>query len=352
MRLLISFLVNNLRERLRVNNALKILELGDIKYKILIDNEKQYKYINNVNITPLEFKEKLEAWDLFYKKIDSKLNEYNFDELVILYTPLSEKLHRGNEQEIKKLYLKSLKENDFILKNNINIVKEFYRRIFITLRVLEKFKDKNIKQIIYDPQELQYKNLYSHIQNYFFYSSNEINTKYFPFIEYGYFYNVNNNLNKIIDFVLGYTVLTKERKYIDSFIKSINLTNKEIYLKNKYTKENNYINYNKYYERLKIAKFTLIIPSYDVNEFSSIRFFEALALDCIPLIMKKCNWEKAFNVYKDFFKIIKEYLLIDSNEDIKKKINMYNVILKRIKESEDYKKLKDINYYKSYIKEF
>jgi hypothetical protein len=352
MKLLLTFLPRNLKERFRVTNALKFLELFNSKYLCLISNMGKFKHIKVRNIEPLVYDEKVKSWNKYYRYLDEILDKYDFDELLIFYTPLYESYHFGNEKKLRKQYEKSFINNKFILKNNFNTFKNFYIIIFTVFYIIQKFKDKNIKQIIYDPQELSYKNICSKIENYFFYDSKKLNAKYLPFAEYGYFYNVKNDIIKKIDFVFGYTILTKDRMYLENIVKNIKIFNKEIYVKNKYTKEDNYINYNEYYNKLKEAKFTLVVPSYDINEFSSIRFFEALGLDCIPLILENCKWRQAFYKYPEFEKIIEKYLLVSDSDSIKRKINQYDFLLKKLKETKDYKKLKNIDYYKKYIRGF
>lgn len=67
--------------------------------------------------------------------------------------------------------------------------------------------------------------------------------------------------------------------------------------------------YDTYLELIKYSKFTLIVPSYDVDCFSLRRFCESLVLGCIPLIYEKCNLHM-FNRWPAFKSILEQYCIV------------------------------------------
>lgn len=90
------------------------------------------------------------------------------------------------------------------------------------------------------------------------------------------------------------------------------------------TKANNKekVSQREYYNLLKQARFTLVIPSYDKTTFSIVRFLEAVANGCLPLVWKDCCLEEVKNTYKTLYDIIQRFLLVDDLGDIKGKMEM------------------------------
>lgn len=92
---------------------------------------------------------------------------------------------------------------------------------------------------------------------------------------------------KTIDFVFGGSFVTDSRFMI--YEKAENLINnffenKKLFIKHKKIGVNDEIPYAQYLEEIARARFTLLIPAYDVTTFSILRFAESLAQGCLPLI--------------------------------------------------------------------
>lgn len=245
---------------------------------------------------------------------------------------------------------------------NFMMYRNFYKNAMAVL-YLSIMYDIPVRYVILDPLEWTYDRIVEDSQNYHFYDYEASNAKFLPFIEYGYFYKKRCALSmKDIDFVFGLTILTENRLFMQGKLAFMEKTieeskiRSEIYLKDKFKNVDNFVPYNQYIERLKHAKFTLMIPSYDNNEFSSGRFFEALACDCLPLISKNVYSyaiDKAFEMYPRLLDITMKYLRLDDDDVVSKiKSTRYEDVLKEIKECPDYKKLCDIEFYKKYLKIF
>lgn len=123
------------------------------------------------------------------------------------------------------------------------------------------------------------------------------------------------------DFLFYCGAQTEDRHYIvekKSELESIPNSDVKIIMK-----ENNKekVSQREYYNLLKQARFTLVIPSYDKTTFSIVRFLEAVANGCLPLVWKDCCLEEVKNTYKSLYDIISRFLLVDDLCDIERKMN-------------------------------
>jgi len=101
------------------------------------------------------------------------------------------------------------------------------------------------------------------------------------------------NIEKEVDFVFGYTykknIRTSYIEDLEVFISTIQ--DKEIYKKELGNKkaENTILSREEYMKRIRVGRFTYILPSYYNEFFSGYRLIESLAYDCLPIIQKDCN---------------------------------------------------------------
>lgn len=101
------------------------------------------------------------------------------------------------------------------------------------------------------------------------------------------------NPYKSLDLVFGFSVITDQRmgvynRYRKGAKSMRGLTAKE-FIRNKFTGEDTFIDREEYLKWIRLARYTIIIPSYDIRHFSSARFMESLANDCLPLIAEDCQ---------------------------------------------------------------
>lgn len=113
------------------------------------------------------------------------------------------------------------------------------------------------------------------------------------------------DMNKPLDLVFGYTVLTDSRKGVGEYVDSIrekfgHLFDKtEFYVKDKFSKIDTSLNREEYLSKIQLAKYTLIIPPYDESAISILRVVESLACGCLPLFQEGMNvklLEESFDV--------------------------------------------------------
>lgn len=157
------------------------------------------------------------------------------------------------------------------------------------------------------------------------------------------------NKTKELDFCFAASVNIKEREYLlDEKNKgSFNFNNLKYFVAIAVSKEKgekkDLVSQTEYYELLAKSKFTLIVPSYNKEAFSIIRFIEALSRDCIPLVWNKCCLDNLNNALPEITKIIYNYLLIEDLKDLEYKINNFKnakEIINKIKNTNDWKNMK------------
>jgi hypothetical protein len=108
---------------------------------------------------------------------------------------------------------------------------------------------------------------------------------------------------KCIDLCFGFTALTSDREaqytqLMDSLEKQPNIDIK-LFVKHKSLNIDTFVDRNIYLDNISKARFTLIIPPYDLKHFSIYRFIESIHLDCLPLITNDVNvldFAKSFDI--------------------------------------------------------
>lgn len=112
------------------------------------------------------------------------------------------------------------------------------------------------------------------------------------------------------------------------------------------------IPYDDYLKHIASSKFTLIIPSYDVNCFSLRRFFESLTADCIPLILYNCNYEWGLNQGSEIIQFVKDNLLITEDDlehlpdVVAEKAKHYDELLQQLKSTTWWKTYTNPKFYR------
>lgn len=93
--------------------------------------------------------------------------------------------------------------------------------------------------------------------------------------------------DKTIDFTFGFSVITKEReKVYENFVQGVDIKNNknQIFIRNKFENIDTFIDRDPYLNIIEQSRFTLQVPSYDDQHFSTARFVESLHRDCLPFI--------------------------------------------------------------------
>jgi hypothetical protein len=207
--------------------------------------------------------------------------------------------------------------------------------LVIALRNIIFCKTFNLKynQFLIDSQECnlsKFEEMKDHSYERFFgYSSSSVGFSYHPFLKLYYSKNKEDIKNKEYEWLIGFAILTPDRKWLSSYYDYFNSLpgNNKIYLKDKYREVDTFIKKDLYIEELKKSKQTLMLPPYDDDFFSMIRFLESLSLSVLPRIHKTVFIDEvdSKNEFKDL--IIEDNInsLIDEKERIRllKKYNHF-----------------------------
>lgn len=286
-----------------------------------------------------------EKWADKLRGLDGFLAKYPEASHLHLQGDIKTFYRHGNEEEGVKFLKKSMSQDKihpFVsMKNSIDI--------FIPpLLMSEKRKTTHL---IHDPQEAQICN-----NNWFFYENARIGAKYVPYVEYGLFrdavniYRDPSQKEKL--FTFGFVVICESRIAIYDEITKLNQQNLGFYVRYPKKGIDTSLMKREYDEEIRKSKFTLVIPSYEATDFSSIRFWDALFRGCIPLIHETCQWRQAFVEFPQFVPLIEKYL-VTSTEDIRKKLEQDNMeIYREFSSTDDWKKLSDLDWYRMKSRDF
>lgn len=278
------------------------------------------------------------------KILDSIIKEKGITEVVTLQNDLKLGFSKGKEDSFKKFF------DGFIEKDvmtTFQSIKLFLNNSFIAYHLTEKLPHQHI---YVDPQEgLWHKvhGLDNHKGRYIFYHNDRIGAEYLPFIEWTSMKDLNlNRNNKSRDFVFGFTVKTDDRVPLYEELMKIKTDKMDFLVQYPKKKIRTAVNRDKYFELISASKFTLIIPSYEIIDFSSIRFWESIVRGCIPFVLDSCNWEQGFIEFPEIGKIVGEELVV-KKEDLEKKIKEtdYYDLINRITATNDWKKLQSPEWY-------
>lgn len=190
-----------------------------------------------------------------------------------------------------------------------------------------------ITEIMHDPQEAslslieteKYKVNKEKYELKFNYAIPELDVEKFDAMQYFLKYERNTDLARLFnvdmqpykqyDFTFGYTVITPDRNMDDDALielinSKFNLPN--IFVKHKFKEINTFVSRDIYMDYIKKSKYTLIIPSYDINHVSIIRIIEAVHNNCIPLFTSKNNFGALLESFPDFN--YSDYIITDEWE--------------------------------------
>ena len=144
-------------------------------------------------------------------------------------------------------------------------------------------------------------------------------------------FNISLQPYKKYDFTFGYTVVTPDRNINDdNLIELINakFCKPNIFVKHKFKEINTFVSRDVYMDYIKKSKYTLIIPSYDVDHVSIIRIIEAVHNNCIPVFTENNNFKALLESFPNFN--YKDYII--NNNWTKFSEEEYNVKLLHCKD--------------------
>jgi len=355
----------------RIDKNLDFVELGNNNYHFFtfVRPERLEKTLKNkTKFTSLidgSDYMKSDSWKKSLEILDDLFSQYHFNKVIIAFTPLIDAWSFGNEDNLEGLYKNIVKDDKYGF--SFSSIKNYYRRIMVEY-YLNRNYNVPIVQFVDDPLELSFHAVNPINKRFFYYDCPRVNAEYFPYVEYGFIYKRNKDqtfeYKKEYDFVFGMTSVMTSVPYRFNMIGKLLELEKDFdkegitykhFFKDKQRKINTYVNgfdYNDKY--IAAARYTMVIPAYCENEFSLIRFHEAVDRACIPLIHKDSKWQHVYGHLPKYKEIIEKYDLLVTEEELIKKIKAldYQKIIDELRACEDYQKFLDISFYENYKKRY
>jgi hypothetical protein len=264
--------------------------------------------------------------------LDKMVKDNEITQIVTIHNDIRAQFKNGSEDKGVSFF-----ETDKI--PTFSSVRSFYEASFIAYHLSKTLPTIHI---YVDPQEGSWNKINGADEtNFFFYENPRINAGYLPFVEWSFAKEIGTKHRKRKKFSFGFTVVTEDREPL--YYQLAALKDQDINFLVKFPKLDidTTVKRADYSDMLKESEFTLVIPSYEDTDFSSIRFWDALVKGCIPFVLDSCKWEQAFVEHPDLTKIIREDLLV-TVDTVKSKIEEtnYRDLINKIHNTEDWKKLK------------
>lgn len=281
-------------------------------------------------------------WKTYYDKCVNSCKD--IDTLIIFSSAIYEVVGHNN-YGLFKGFDKRFSQGEYDHYTKYVIVKNLLAKYSIIKSCVDN--NKKIIQFILDPQEPYFPSYFETGTNAYILNKNDL--VYAPSYEYALFNNATHVLHKTHDFVFYCTALTEDRKYIvDNEYKLKTINSSDVQIHTSIKSNHNYVSQEEYYDKLANSKYTLVIPSYDVSTFSIIRFLEAIANDCIPLVLDNCDLTDLKTTFPDIYDIVDKYLIVnlDNIHECIEQLD-YESILKLINDTNTIKNFKNLDYFKN-----
>jgi hypothetical protein len=157
---------------------------------------------------------------------------------------------------------------------------------------------------------------------------------------------------KTTDFVFYATAVSKRRQFIADAKEELETTPnwdcRIIVTKALGAKERIHaISQNEYFDKLSMARYTLVIKSYDETTFSSWRFIEAAARGCLPFVYSDVCLTDMERTFPQITKIIRKHLLVEDFAHVARNIQEWPEekrlkAIKAIQSTDDWKRISDV----------
>ena len=326
-----------------------ILELNDLIEDLLIISPYKSNKLDRIlgiadaNIVRYDVGT-LTGWREIYKYNRIFLEENEIANIIIFKVIMAKNCKNENMSLIETFKKKRISNDTFSF--NFNQTKTILAR-FSLVESASKIC-RNVYHLVIDPQEPSFEDVCKFNNFEKLYITNKEGFQYIPFYEAGIrneICDIQYNKNKKVDFVFYCSALTEDRNDIaqaKEYLESIK--NWDVKINTKKVKP---IKQNEYYKKLKEARYTLCIKPYDKSAFSMIRFVESICSDCLCFIYEDVCLDDVKHTFYDLYIIMKKYLIVNSFDDIKEKIESISEekrlsIIKKIKATESWNRMMDM----------
>lgn len=325
--------------------------------------EKLFEESDNIKFKPISNEGFKNAYEFVchVKKIAKK--EVKNKKVVIL-TPQQIKGYKENDYENIKNVIRCINYGDEI-EWNYSILKSLASRYIIMLLFAKESKE--CYNLVADPQQVAFSNFTDYIgkkvvDGYILNKKRNKNSlTYIPFYEYALLKNneklfKESKAVKEVVFTCYMISVSKEREWIKNFEKMFKgIKDIDVCIITKENKKKPIVQ-KEYYKKIINSKYTMIIPPYDKDSFSMIRFFESVQLNCLPFIYKKCNLNEVYDTFPQIASIMEEKLYLGGKEikNIIKNHKEYEKFrldtIKEIKSTKDWKNVESKEFLSKYWK--
>lgn len=234
------------------------------------------RYMNRFNI--VDFNPYLKS---YWAEGREYLKQFKYKKIYYMFSTTFLDYAIGHESKITRMYKRSKEFDKRYL--GFDSARQILKRLFMLIDL-----DTEIEHFISDPLEADISKI-ANAKEYCFYEIPN-RAEYHPFIEIA-IKQQPGPLDKDINFLFGFSNVSRIPFRTNLYYELLKY-NIPFYYKGKDEENINYLSADEYNERLRHAKYTYIIPSYDVGEYSLIRHLEARHRDVKVLVHPECNLQR------------------------------------------------------------
>ena len=313
-----------LNERVLEEVKCKVIGLSKAANVVMLDPYKSDKLKklfegHNIRVEKIDIKN-FKNWKQLESRNVEFIKQHNIRNFMVIGMDMFASAKRDNCGAIKNFYESYVDNPEYGM--SFVMLRNQYAKFLLVKNML----DCRVKVIHFaiDPQEVNFCDIFGKNSVVECFNLRRPGFKFIPSNEYALLLNqasVSDQRSTSLLFYCG--AQTEDRKWIvnaESKLKSI--PGSDILVIQKGEKKKG-VSQTEYYELLRKSKFTLVIASYDHTTFSIVRFMEALAAGCLPLVHCSCCLNDLANTYEDMYKVAKKYLIVKSIDDIKRKMEEY-----------------------------
>lgn len=279
-----------------------------------------------------------------YRKMVKLLEDNNIDKVIWYRQGLSAN-YRSDNYGIAKSFEKQIANKDYKLSSYMS-TRAIHCK-YILMKAMSRYCDV-VTQFLIDIQEFVFDTTMKFKGKFYkIYLAQVKGFIFMPTFELGLSLYHKPNIKKDNDFVFWCTAKTNDRAYLAERKSELESLGYDIQIVCR--NETTAISEEEYDNKLAHSLFTLAVPAYATEHFSIWRIIEALANDCLCLILSLCNLNDLQKTFPDIYQIvIDDGLIIKDFSDIKDKIAdlkpKHNEIIKKLKSTGSYLKITNLDY--------
>lgn len=300
------------------------------------------------------------GWLDIYKNYRELVKPY--DNIILIKTPTLRGLY---PRQLDKKFLKEI-DRGFTKDNEYQMSQDLMKRLIERLVFVKACRDKNVIQFCIDTQEVDFSDVWKFKSYERRYIANHGDMKYFPMYEWAMANTFIQDIDKAQDLYFIGSAFNSEKqelisRYHDNlyqyfgrrrvgFVRANPQTGYFDYYNNDENRREIKVNQSKYLYELKLSKYTVVNPPYDISCFNMMRFMEAVICDCVPIVLPENNFDDLILTFQDIYDKINFRDLILEKRDCRK-LPIEHYLHVRITEWErDKDCIEDIKSCKSYQK--